>query len=168
MNGSSTTNLEDRMILSASFSTENANPTDTAINKLRPSLQNNIRPQPNAVAVLKMTIGFKTGAAKRKVTPADSGSPLRKSRRVSGTVPHSHMGKISPSNAPLNAAGKARRGVMRVSQSSETKTSISPEAVVQLGSCCAPGYVTIALRGDFFFAGERRVAASLSFGVTYF
>jgi hypothetical protein len=120
------------MILSASFSTENANPTETAIKKLRANLQNNIRPQPKAVAVLKITMGFKTGAAKRKVTPADSGSPLRKSRRVSGTVPHSQMGKISPSKAPLNAAGKARRGVMRVSQSSETKTSTSPEARVPI------------------------------------
>lgn len=48
------------------------------------------------------------------------------------------------------------------------RPSISPEAVVQLGSCCSPGYFTIAARGDFFFAGQRRVAASISFGVTYF
>jgi len=120
------------MIFSASFSNENANPTETAINKLRPSLQNNIRPQPKAVAVLKITIGFKTGAARRNATPAESGSPLRKRRRVSGTVPHSQMGNMSPSKAPVNAAGKARRGVMRVSQSSETKTSTSPEARVPI------------------------------------
>ena len=132
MTGSSTANLEDRMIFSASFSTENASPTDTAISKLKPSLQNNIRPQPNAVAVLKMTIGFKTGAAKRKEIPAESGRPLRKRRRVSGTVPHSQIGNISPSKAPVNAAGKAPRGVIRASQSSETKTSTSPEASVPI------------------------------------
>ena len=57
---------------------------------------------------------------------------------------------------------------LELAGSEPVRPSISPEAVVQLGSCCAPGYVTIALRGDFFFAGERRVAASLSFGVTYF
>ena len=48
------------------------------------------------------------------------------------------------------------------------RPSVSPEAVVQLGSCCAPGYFTIVARGDFFFEGQRRVAASISFGVTYF
>ena len=52
--------------------------------------------------------------------------------------------------------------------SEPVRPSISPEAVAQLGSCCSPGYFTIALRGDFFLAGERRVAASISFGVTYF
>jgi len=48
------------------------------------------------------------------------------------------------------------------------RPSISPEALVQLGSCCSAGYFTIAARGDFFFEGQRRVAASISFGVTYF
>jgi hypothetical protein len=48
------------------------------------------------------------------------------------------------------------------------RPSISPEAVVQLGACCAPGYFTLALRADVFLAGSTPFAASLSFGVTYF
>ncbi len=48
------------------------------------------------------------------------------------------------------------------------RPSISPEAVVQLGACCSPGYFTIALRADVFLAGSTPFAASLSFGVTYF
>ena len=48
------------------------------------------------------------------------------------------------------------------------RPSVSPEFVAQLGACCNPGYFTIALRGDFFFAGENPVSVSLSFGVTYF
>ncbi|CAN5233556.1 hypothetical protein BH09MYX1_BH09MYX1_44410 [soil metagenome] len=48
------------------------------------------------------------------------------------------------------------------------RPSVSPEFVVQLGACCTPGYFTIALRGDFFFAGENRYSGGISFGVTYF
>jgi len=49
------------------------------------------------------------------------------------------------------------------------RASLSPEAVVQLGSCCAPGYVTLAVRGDFFFDGPTTPATfSVSFGLTWF
>ena len=119
-------------MLAESFSIENANPTETAINKLRPSRHNNIRPQPNAVAVLNITMGLRTGAANKKEMPAGSGSPFRKRRRASGTVPHSQMGKINPSDAPTKAAGKARRGAERASQSSERKTSTNPEESVPI------------------------------------
>src|ERR1700690_3168405 len=113
-------------MLAESFSIENAKPMDTAISKLRPGLHNNMRPQPNAVAVLNITIGLRTGAANKKAMPAGKGRPFRKRRRASGTVPHSQMGKIKPSDAPTNAAGRARRGAARASQSSERKTSTNP------------------------------------------
>ena len=100
-------------MLAESFSIENAKPTETAINKLRPSRHNNILPHPNAVAVLNITMGLSTGAVNKKAMPAGRGSPFRKRRRASGTVPHSQMGKIKPSDAPTTAAGKARRGAQR-------------------------------------------------------
>ena len=119
-------------MLAESFSIENAKPTDTAISKLRPILHNNIRPQPNAVAVLNITMGLRTGAASKKAMPAGRGSPFRKRRRASGTVPHSQMGKINPSDAPTNAAGRARRGAERANQSSERKTSTNPDDIVPI------------------------------------
>ncbi len=48
------------------------------------------------------------------------------------------------------------------------RPSLSPEAIVQLGACCSAGYFTIAVRGDFFFAGQNLYDLALSFGVTYF
>ena len=48
------------------------------------------------------------------------------------------------------------------------RPSVSPELVAQLGSCCSPGYFTLALRGDVFFAGTSPFAISLAFGATYF
>src|ERR1700690_4629136 len=119
-------------MLAESFSIENAKPMDTAISKLRPGLHNNMRPQPNAVAVLNITIGLRTGAANKKAMPAGKGRPFRKRRRASGTVPHSQMGKIKPSDAPTNAAGRAGRGAERANQSSERKTSTNPDDIVPI------------------------------------
>ena len=65
----------------------------------------------------------------------------------------------------VNQNGPGACHTKRTSASgSQRSTSYGP----MKSSAVHPGYVTIALRGDFFFAGERRVAASLSFGVTYF
>jgi hypothetical protein len=47
------------------------------------------------------------------------------------------------------------------------RASISPEAVVQLGRCCEPGYFMLAIRHDFFFAGQNDLW-SASVGFTYF
>lgn len=48
------------------------------------------------------------------------------------------------------------------------RLSVSPEAIVQLGGCCSPGYFTLAVRANIFFEGQSRFDVGLSFGVTYF
>jgi len=49
------------------------------------------------------------------------------------------------------------------------RAGLSPEAVVQLGACCAPGFVTLAIRGDFYFDGPATPATfSATFGLTWF
>src|SRR5215208_2306931 len=101
-------------ILDGFCSTEKTSPTATAMSKENSIRQTSMEPQPNAAAVLKMTIGFKTGAAKRKATPADIGKPLWNSRRVKGITPHSQTGKTSPINAPVTAAGRERFEMKRV------------------------------------------------------
>src|SRR5262249_44786772 len=40
-----------------------------------------------------------------------NGNPLRKSRRMTGTIPHSHMGKIRPSSALRPMASTWLRGM---------------------------------------------------------
>jgi hypothetical protein len=47
------------------------------------------------------------------------------------------------------------------------RASISPEIVVALGRCCNPGYFSLALRHEFFFAGQTQIT-SASVGFTYF
>lgn len=47
------------------------------------------------------------------------------------------------------------------------RASLSPEAVVQLGRCCEPGYFLLAIRHEFFFAGKNDLW-SASVGFTYF
>jgi hypothetical protein len=87
-------------------------------------------PNPKAAAVLASTIGLTTGAASRKATPTETGRPFLKSRRVSGTVPHSQTGKSKPSAAPASAPPNAPEGIRRRSRSGETNTSTSPDAMV--------------------------------------
>ena len=101
-----------------------------AIMRLTVNLQKSISPQPNADAVLRITIGLRTGAASKNEIPAESGSPFLKRRRVRGTTPHSQTGKIIPMNAPLIAAAPGRLDTQRLIWSRSTKTSTKPEANV--------------------------------------
>ena len=48
------------------------------------------------------------------------------------------------------------------------RASLSPEAVFHFGHCCDPGYVTLALRADFFFAGASTAVPLASLGYTFF
>jgi hypothetical protein len=54
------------------------------------------------------------------------------------------------------------------------RLGLGPEAVAQLGACCAPGYATLTARLDFFFDGPAPPLAatpvmfSVSLGLTYF
>lgn len=54
----------------------------------------------NATQVEAMDTGFTTGAASMKGKAAPAGTPLRMSRRVTGTTPHSQVGSSSPANSP--------------------------------------------------------------------
>lgn len=47
------------------------------------------------------------------------------------------------------------------------RASLSPEAVVTFGRCCNPGYFTLAVRHDFFFAGRTQTTTA-SVGFNYF
>lgn len=48
------------------------------------------------------------------------------------------------------------------------RMSVSPEVVVQFGHCCEPGFVTVAVRYDHYFAGNFRDTFSVSAGYTFF
>src|SRR5204862_288064 len=49
----------------------------------------------------------------------------------------------------------------------DPRASLSPEIVVQLGTCCSPGYVMLTTRFDFFFDGPATpVAFSTTMGFT--
>jgi hypothetical protein len=47
------------------------------------------------------------------------------------------------------------------------RASLSPEATIQLGTCCQPGYVTLAFRREFFLAGRSQLWFA-TVGFTYF
>ena len=115
-----------------SFSTEKTSPTINAINRVSPTRHASIGPQPKAAAVLNMTMGFMTGAAKRNATPADKGNPLWNRRRVKGITPHSQTGKTNPMNAPVIAAGMDRVEITRAIKSRSRNTSTSPEMKVPI------------------------------------
>ncbi len=52
---------------------------------------------------------------------------------------------------------------------SAPRASLSPEIAIQLGSCCAPGYVMLTSRFDVFFDGPSTpFAFSTTMGFTYF
>ncbi len=46
--------------------------------------------------------------------------------------------------------------------------AVSPEAVVQIGRCCRPSYITLAIRPDIFVTGETSFVFSTHVGFTYF
>lgn len=48
------------------------------------------------------------------------------------------------------------------------RASLSPEAVFHFGHCCETGYVTLAVRADFFFAGASTAVPQASLGYTFF
>ncbi len=57
--------------------------------------------------------------------------------------------------------------MLELSGKEPARASFSPEGVLQLGHCCDPGYVTLAVRRDFFFAGRTQIWAA-TVGFTYF
>jgi hypothetical protein len=47
------------------------------------------------------------------------------------------------------------------------RASLSPEALIQFGKCCEPGYVTLSVRREIFFAGKTQLWFA-NVGFTYF
>ena len=47
------------------------------------------------------------------------------------------------------------------------RASLSPEALIQFGRCCEPGYVTLSFRREIFFAGRSQLWFA-NVGFTYF
>jgi len=79
------------------------------------------------MTVLKITTKFTIGPASIYEVQQLSGTPLRSKRRMIGTIPQSHMGKISPSRAPIMIARKGRRGINRLITCCGTISSRMPE-----------------------------------------
>ncbi len=48
------------------------------------------------------------------------------------------------------------------------RASLSPELLLHWGRCCAPGFVTLSLRYDRFFAGEEHDAVTTSIGFSFY
>jgi hypothetical protein len=48
------------------------------------------------------------------------------------------------------------------------RPSFSPEGVIQFGHCCDPGYFTLTLRYDHYFAGIVTDVVGGSLGYTFF
>src|SRR4051794_201553 len=61
------------------------------------------------------------------VTAQESGNPFRMNRRITITLPHSHIGNTSPSSPETRIAAVMFFGSIFASRSDETKTSTSPE-----------------------------------------
>src|SRR6185437_14171933 len=69
----------------------------------------------------------------------DSGNPLRRSRRITTTMPHSHIGKIRPSTAPIMTEGTTLLGKNRViaccgRNSSRMPATIAPSTINGIAS----------------------------------
>ncbi len=64
----------------------------------------------NATQVLKITTRLMIGPASMYAMQHESGSPLRRSRRITTTMPHSHIGKMSPKTAPIITDGRTCLG----------------------------------------------------------
>ena len=87
-----------------------------------------IEPNPNAVAVLAITTGLRTGAPSRKAIATGGGSPLLNSRRTTSTTPHSQTGNTRPSAAPASTPAPVRAGTQRASVRALTPISITPDS----------------------------------------
>jgi hypothetical protein len=48
------------------------------------------------------------------------------------------------------------------------RASVSPEMLVHWGRCCEPGFLSLSLRYDRFFAGEELNAVTTSVGFSFF
>ncbi|MGI5864142.1 MAG: hypothetical protein ACOX6T_19100 [Myxococcales bacterium] len=48
------------------------------------------------------------------------------------------------------------------------RASLSPELLLHWGRCCKPGFVTLSLRYDRFFAGEEHDAVTTSIGFSFY
>ena len=77
--------------------------------------------------MLTATMGLTTGEASRYVTAQETGRPFFIRRRMTGTTPHSHIGKTRPSRPLSSTAAPAFFGRMSVIQRAGTNTSINPE-----------------------------------------
>ena len=94
------------------MTTEKSSPVMTAINRLRPTRPTSIQPQPNAAAVLKMTIGLSTGAVLTSATTMSTdcvalngGAPLSVTRTMTEFV----LGPGRILTAPCRFQASARR-----------------------------------------------------------
>ena len=99
-----------------------------ATTRVSPRRAASIRPNPNAVAVLAITTGLRTGAPSRKAIATGGGSPLRNRRRTTITTPHSQTGKINPNAAPASTPTPGRSGTQRASVRALTPVSITPDS----------------------------------------
>lgn len=81
----------------------------------------------NADAVEKATTGFITGAASIKAMAVGTGSPFFISLPVIGTIPHSQIGKNTPTKQAAIMPANLFFGKRRLIKSSETKLLISAE-----------------------------------------
>jgi len=92
-----------------------------------------------ATKVLAMTMGLIIGPASIYATQQDSGKPLRSSRRMIGTMPHSHIGKIKPSNAHIEIANSGKvpneANAAAISRSSGFFGLYSPETRRAMNCC---------------------------------
>lgn len=57
--------------------------------------------------------------------------------------------------------------MIELSGSEPKRASVSPEALIQFGTCCQPGYVILTLRREVFFAGKTQLTFA-TVGFTYF
>ena len=64
-------------------------------------------------------------------------------------------------------AGVGAGSTLEVVGAEPFRASLSPEAIVTFGRCCNPGYFTIAVRHDFFFAGKTQTS-TVTLGFNYF
>ncbi|MGH7285312.1 MAG: hypothetical protein ACRELY_27635 [Polyangiaceae bacterium] len=64
-------------------------------------------------------------------------------------------------------AGLGAGSTLEIAGKEPFRASLSPEAIVTFGRCCNPGYFTIAVRHDFFFAGKTQTTTA-SLGFNYF
>jgi hypothetical protein len=64
----------------------------------------------NATQVLQITTRLMIGPASMYAMQHDSGRPFRNSRRITTTIPHSHIGNTRPRTAPIITAGTTALG----------------------------------------------------------